>query len=282
MSKIAIVTDSTADLPKKIINEYNISIVPLKVFLDDEVFKDGIDLTPQEFYQKLEKTDKLPTTSQPSPGEFVEVYNKLGQNHDSIISIHLSSHFSGTYQSALLAKGMLPNLDINVVDSKSATMGIGLIVLEAAKMAKNGENKEAIIKKVAYLVENMKVYFAVDTLDYLEKGGRIGKASAFLGAMLNIKPILTVTDGVVHAEEKVRGKSKALEKLIEIVKDSLRSSNGKLTCAVCHANDLDYALKLHERVLEEIDCSEILITDIGSVIGTHTGPGTIGLIFYID
>lgn len=281
MSKIRIVTDSTADLPLEIIKQYNITVVPLRVNFGNESFLEGKDLSPKGFYEKLISNDDiLPFTSQPSPGDFAAVYNTLASNGvEEIISIHLSKELSGTYQSALLAKSMLPdNIRINVIDSQLVSMGLGLIVLNIARAAYEGKNSEEIAKIISDLKNKINVFFVVDTLEYLQKGGRIGKASSLVGTLLSIKPILTINSGEVHAYEKIRGKGKALDRIVDIALHKVGKE--KVQCAIVHSNSLDTALRLHEKILTKLNCSEIFISDIGAVVGTHVGPGTLALIFY--
>ncbi|PKM90423.1 MAG: DegV family protein [Firmicutes bacterium HGW-Firmicutes-12] len=279
IKKIKIVTDSTADLPVSLLNEYNISIIPLKVIFKDNIYREGVDITTKEFYEKLLNSEQLPMTSQPSPGEFQELYEELTQDGSTVISIHISAKMSGTCQSAVLAKNSLPDRDIRVIDSEQVTMSLGLIVLAAAKAAKENNTADEI-EALAYEVsKRVKLFFIVDTLDNLQKGGRIGKASALIGTVLNIKPILTVEDGIVTPYEKIRGKSKAIERIVGILKEY--DNNNKLKfCVILHANALDEAVSLHERVITQINPHENIISDIGAVVGTHAGAGTIGVVFY--
>lgn len=279
MRKIKIVTDSTADLPISLVNQYNISVVPLKIIFKDSIYREGIDITVQEFYAKLAQAEQLPTTSQPSPGEFQDLYDKLTEDGSTVISIHISSKMSGTYQSAILAKSNLPDRDIRVIDSKQVTIALGLIVLAAAKAVKDNMTSDEV-EQIAYeIVKKVKIYFIVDSLENLHKGGRIGKATALLGTVLNIKPILTIEDGVVAPYEKIRGKGKAVERIISLLKDYTKTN--KLSyCAVLHANTLDEAVSLHGKLITEVEPCENFIGDIGAVVGTHAGAGTMGIIFY--
>jgi DegV family protein with EDD domain len=279
MAGIKIATDSTADLPLALIKEYNIAVIPLKVFFGKDVYREGIDITPSEFFGKLAAYDQLPATSQPSPGEFQNFYEDLTKDGSAVISIHISSLMSGTSQSALIAKSCLPDKDITIIDSKQVSMALGIVVLAAARAAKAGKRKEEIIDIVHTMIEKVQTYFVVDTLEYLEKGGRIGKAVAFLGTMLNIKPVLTIEDGLIAPCEKIRGKGKALEHIIGIAKD-YTEKHGQLHSVILHGNVLNETVKFHQRVSEELKCPEIIIGDIGAVVGTHAGPGIIALFFY--
>ncbi len=279
MAKIRIVTDSTCDLPKELLDQYHIGLVPLKVIFGNEVYRDGIDLSPKEFYQRLPLAEKTPTTSQPSPGEFVCLYEHLAREEYSVISIHISGEISGTVRSAELGGKMVPDLDLHVVDSKTVSLGLGLIVLAAAKAAMEGQSKSEILDLVNALVSRCQLYFVLDTLEYLHKGGRIGRAGALLGSLLNIKPILTFKDGVVTPVDKLRGRNRAIERILALVKE--QAGNRKIMCGVLHGNDFSGVMKLHERVVNEYDCAEILISEISPVIGTYAGPGVVGLAYYI-
>lgn len=275
-----IVSDSTADLPESLIKEYEIEIVPLKVHFVEEVFLDWVELKPEEFYYKLEKADMLPKTSQPSPADFAEKYKELGED-ETIISIHISSELSGTYQSAIMAKEMLPYMDIHVFDSKLASMAHGMIVIEAAKAVKAGKTKKEVLQLIDNLINRIKIYFIVDTLEYLQKNGRIGRAQAMLGSLLNIKPILTLEDGIVTPKEKARGRTKALDRLIKICKEEYGTER-QVKVALVHGNVLDEALKLKEKAEEVFQFDEAIISELGAVIGSHTGPGTVGIVIYLD
>ncbi|UQZ87261.1 DegV domain-containing protein [Paenibacillus konkukensis] len=191
----------------------NIELIPLKVHFGVETYKDSVDMGPEAFFEKLAASASLPTTSQPSPVEFVEAYKRAGASGASVISIHLSSRMSGTYQSALLAKSMLEEdgCDLSVVDSRTASYGIGMLVVCAAEAAREGRSKEEILEMIDTIRRQTKIYFLVDTLEYLQKGGRIGKAAALLGSLLNIKPILSISEeGEVFPVDKVRGQKKAM------------------------------------------------------------------------
>jgi len=277
MERISIVTDSTADLPPELLAKYDIVTVPLKIYFGDEEYRERVDIAPTEFYEKLRTSPHHPRTSQPSPAEFAACYERLAQKSDRIISIHLSSKLSGTYQSAVLARDMV-KVPVDVVDSRGASMMIGFVVLEAAQAAKNGMDREGILGVINDVIERTKVYFVVDTLDFLQKGGRIGRASAYLGNLLNIKPMLAITDGVVTPVEKIRGKAKVMEKVLERI--SIDAGDTPFTGAIVHADCLDEAVRCKEALEKQFDFKELTIAEIGAVIGTYTGPGTIGIIYY--
>jgi DegV family protein with EDD domain len=278
MCKVRIVTDSTADIPRKLVNELGIVVVPLKVSLGDQVYRDGVDITSQEILAGMMKGDIHPTTSQPSPGEFVAVYENLIAKGETVISIHLSGKLSGTVQSAQTAKTMTDSREIHVVDSKSASMGLGLIVIAAARAAAEGMDYREILHLVKEKTEKHFILFLVDSLEYLEKGGRIGKANAFLGTLLKIKPILTVDgEGQVVPLEKVRGKMKAFERMAAIIAERT-DRTGSYECALLGVNDEESMAKLSQLVEPILNCDEFKIAELGPVILSHTGPGTVGIV----
>lgn len=278
LAPVKIVTDSTADLSPDLLKKYDISMIPLKVNFGTESYKDQIEIKPEEFYKRIKNEKSIPSTSQPSPGEIYEVFKSLADQGHSIISIHISSHLSGTYQAALLAKSMLPDADIHVIDSGTVSVGLGLLVLEAAKAAAEGKSMEDVINVVKQTIPNIKIYFIVDTLEYLAKGGRIGHATAFLGTLLNIKPLLVLTDGVIYPVEKIRGRKKAINRLVELIK---AETEGKQT--YIYAADAGNKLALNELVnkaREELNYQEMMLGSLGPVVGCHSGPEAIGIAFF--
>ncbi|MEF2964536.1 DegV family protein [Paenibacillus sp. M1] len=284
MKQVVIVADSTADVPKAMVEEYGIHIVPMRLAFGDDSFLEGIDITATEFYDKLVKSRDLPTTSQTSPSQYVEVYRNLMQQYPgaSIVSIHLSSGMSGTYQSAVLAKSVLEEetgeaADITVIDSLCATYGFGLQVVLAARMAKQGASAEEIRAEVDRVGKGRRLYFLVDVLEYLQKGGRIGKAAAILGTLLNIKPILSVDqEGIIYAVDKVRGQKKAMSRVVDLfVKDF--GDRKDINIAVCDAVNPDAAEEFIKLMSEHFTLHEVVRTSIGAVVGAHVGPGTVAV-----
>lgn len=285
MGKVLVVTDSTADIPKKVVEDLGITVVPLKVHFGEETYLDGVSINSKEFYDKLKGAEKLPTTSQPSPLDFVNVYKELAEGNEEvhIISIHLSSALSGTYQSAAIAQNMLEDsIKVTVIDSKKASYAIGSIVVAVAELAKSGADVKQCLDRAYYLVENTFVYFLVDTLHYLQKGGRIGKASAVLGTLLNIKPILSLDPmGEVFAKEKVRGNKKAFARIMELLHDHAKEY-GKVRIGLSHSDSISEAEEAIETIKKEFKVDSVMLTDIGSVIGTHVGQGTIAFVLSAD
>ncbi|XEC96987.1 DegV family protein [Paenibacillus tarimensis] len=281
-ARIRIVTDSTADIPQDVRSRLDIEMVPLKVHFGDEEFLDAVNIGPEEFYTKLESSSVLPTTSQPSPADFVEVYQRILQEEPGaqIMSFHLSSAFSGTYQSAVLAHSLIEEeADITVVDSKSASYGCGMLAVSAAEMALAGKSKEDILAETQRLRSDMRLYFLVDTLEYLQKGGRIGKAAALFGSILNIKPILTVdNEGQVAPVDKVRGQKKAMNRIIELLKRDFGSEPVRIVMAYSHHRQP--AEELCGLVRASFDVKDVHFTTLGAVIGTHTGPGAAAIFMF--
>lgn len=278
LQQVRIVTDSTADIPADVRRELGIEMVPLKVLFGSESYRDAVDMSAEQFYDRLPSFGGLPTTSQPSPAEFMDVYGKLAEEGaKSIVSIHLSAAFSGTYQSAQLAASMMESgPDIAVVDSRSASYGIGLLAVEAAKAAREGKSKDEIVQLVGHLRAETRLYFLVDTLEYLQKGGRIGKASALVGSLLNIKPILSINDeGIVYSVDKVRGSKKAVARVIELLQKELGGRPVHLMMA--HTNARSGAEEVYASIQPHFDVRSVQYTNIGPVIGAHVGPGTVAV-----
>lgn len=279
-----IMADSTADIPEALVKEYGIHIVPMSLVFGEESYVEGIDITVSQFYAKLAESKVLPSTSQTSPSQYVEVYRKLlsENNNAPIISIHLSSGMSGTYQAARLAHSMLEEelgheVDITVIDSLCATYGFGLQVVHAARLAKQGLPVAQIEEEVIKLGKQRRLYFLVDTLEYLQKGGRIGKAAAVLGTLLNIKPILSVDqEGVIYAVDKARGSKRATARAIELfIKDF--GDQRDINIAVCDAVNPEGAQQFLEAMAQHFTLHEVVRTNIGAVVGSHVGAGTLAV-----
>jgi DegV family protein with EDD domain len=274
---VRIVTDSTADLTKEQQQAAGITVVPLNVHFGDEVFRDHVDLTADEFFRRLKGSAQLPRTSQPSVGVFEEAYRTLRENGDEIVSVHLSSKVSGTYNSALMAAKGVDEQAIEVVDSLSTSMALGFMALEGARMARAGRDRATIAARMRALVPKARVICVVDTLTYLERGGRIGKARALLGSLLNVKPILQLNDGEVVPIGRARGRPQALNKLVELLERDGQVSQ----LAIMHGAAQADAEQLRERVAASYPGLDILLTEIGAVLGTHTGPGVIGFTYLL-
>lgn len=283
MSNIRIVTDSTADLTPELVERYGIKVVPLEVLVEGKAYKDKIDISNDEYYKLLQSAKELPTTSQPSPAAFAEAYRELAaEDAEHIISIHISSELSGTYQSSVLAAGLVDGaVKVYNFDSRTATMGLGLIVLSAARLVEEGLELNVILQRIEEIIQKTAIYFLLDSLDNLHKGGRIGKASHLFGSLLNIKPVLCLSDGVISAYEKVRGNkdNKALERLIAILAEKI-DPDKKLYCTVGYCDNREIADYMVEKLKEKVQCNEFIYLQIGSVVATHIGMGAVGLAFY--
>ncbi len=281
MSKVAIVTDSTAYLPPEIIEQYNIHVVPLQLIWGEETFKDGVDIQPGEFYTRLQTAEIMPTTSQPSAAEFKSVFEELLAQGKDVLAIVISSGLSGTVASAVQAQKMLPEARIEIVDSLTGAMELGIHVLEAARAAAEGESLEVCKNRAEGARQKSGIVFAVDTLEFLHRGGRIGGAKRLLGTVLNIKPILEVIDGKVEALDSVRTRRKAHGRLLELIQE--RSQGRKLRYAsAMHANAPEDAQKLLDQLAGRVDVGEAFVVELSPVIGTHVGPGTVVLAYMFE
>jgi len=278
---LRIVTDSSAGIPSDLLGTYDIEVVPLKVHFGRTAYQEGVDIDNRQFYQLLGEAEELPTTSQPSAGEFHEVYSRLTANGDSVISIHISSKLSGTCQSAMAAKAMLPEADITVVDTLSVSMGQGMIVLAAAEAVQKGKTRDEVRGLVERVINGMEILFVVDTLEYLQKGGRIGGAAAFLGTLLNLKPVLEIRNGRVEPLERVRTRRKAVQRALQVLAERFEGQ-GPLRLIVLHAECPEEAERLAQQVRETFTWTSLYLAEISPVIGTHGGPGTLGLGGYAE
>jgi DegV family protein with EDD domain len=276
MARVAIVTDSTAYIPQDWVKKYDLSVVPLFVLWSGEELKDGVDIYPTEFYQRLESAKEMPTTSQPTPAEFHKVYQTLAEKGHDILSIHISSKLSGTVDSAIQAKAMLPEANIEVFDSLSASMETGWHVLAAAKAAMRGASLAECKAMAEKAQANSGILFMVDTLEFLHRGGRIGGAQRFLGTALNFKPILEIQDGAIEALERVRTKRKALDRLMELIEERIDGRKPVYLSSI-HANAAETAEEVLEQLAARVKPVETAITEVSPAIGTHTGPGAIVL-----
>jgi DegV family protein with EDD domain len=279
--KIALVTDSSAYIPEEALGGLNIPVIPLWLIWGDDRFRDGVDIDPPAFYRRLRKAETFPTTSQPSAGEFVDFFRRVAADSDTdtIVGVYISSGISGTIASAEAAKPQVPELNITIIDSFSTSMGLGFIVLAAARVAAAGGSLEEVIAAAARTRKNMNVLFAVDTLEYLHRGGRIGGAKRLLGTALNIKPLLHLEDGRVEPLAQVRTKRKAVARMLAVAEKRLdgkpMAEAAVIDVASPHEGDA-----VAEQVRERFGVSTVYRTPVSPVIGAHAGPGTIGLGFY--
>jgi len=280
MSKIAIVTDSTSDMPKDIAKKLGITVIPLTVIFEKEGFlDDGKEITIDEFYKKIRSVKKLPTTTQPTPKDFIKVYSNILKEYDSIISIHISKKMSGTINSVELAKKELPGKDIEIIDTGYVHFPLGFIALKAGQLAQEGKSKQEILKNIYDLKSKVKVLFIPSTLEYLKRGGRIGKAKGLIASILEIKPILTIHDGEVSQFKTTRRWNQAKSELIQSMKNMVKNPQN-LIVSVGDSDAKEDAAEMEERIKGEFNPKKIYRVDIGAVVGTHLGPGGIGITFY--
>lgn len=275
MTRIAIVTDSTAYIPPNLVSQYGIHVAPQQLIWGTETFRDGVDISPVKFYERL-KVDKVnPKSSQASPGAFKEVFGNALKGADAVLAIVISSGVSQTFNSAMVAKADFPDAQIEVIDSQTTAMAMGFICLAAARAAAEGKSL-AEVKKLAEDYKNkVGVIFVVDTLDYLHRGGRIGGAQKFIGNALNVKPVLELRGGKVEPLERVRTKKKAIEYMINTIAD--RVAGKTLRLATLHANAEAEAKELLANASARLKPVETVLAEVSPVVGTHTGPGTVGL-----
>jgi DegV family protein with EDD domain len=277
MNKVAIVIDSTVYMPPSILQEFQIKVIPLTVIWNDDSYADGVDITTSEFYTRLATSSTLPSTSQPPAAAFIECFEELLKEGKDVVAILISSGISGTVSSALQAQSELDSNRIAVIDSQTAAMATGLHVLAAARKAAAGGTLEEVAAIARQAQEHTDVVFAVDTLEFLHKGGRIGGAKRFLGSMLNIKPILEMKEGKIDALDQVRTQKRALERLVELIEEKAGGET-PLRMAVIHSNVPDQAQTLLEELKSKYNPHEIYLAELSPVIGTHVGPGTLAIV----
>ncbi len=279
MSKVAIVTDSTTKIPKELLEDIEVHVAPAVVIWSGEELRDGVDIQPDAFYARLAIDKESPTTSQPTPASLKDIYEKLiAAGQTDILSYHVSSKLSGTIGSANQARSLVKGANIEIVDGESASMGTGWPLLEAIKAAKAGKSLKEVSKAASDARDKAGVFLMVDTLEFLHRGGRIGGASRFLGTALNLKPILEVQEGAVEALERVRTKKKAKARMIELVGERTGGAT-PLRIAALHANAREEAEILLEEAKAVLNPVEAVITEVSPAVGTHTGPGTLGLCY---
>ncbi len=273
-----IITDSTADLSRDLYQKYDIGMVPLTIHLGERTWLDFYDVEPDEYYRMLRRSKAFPTTSQPSPQDFIDVFAPFAARGEPVLSIHISSKLSGTYQSAALARSHFPEARVEVVDSLQASLGLGMIILLCAEKASSGASFESVVDFARGLTRKIKTYFSVDSLEYLQRGGRIGKAQAFLGTLMKIKPLLKLVEGEVHPVEKIRTTERLLNRFVELVENEAREGS-RLQLSVAESDNGDVMTGLLERLMKIPGISLVHRCKLGGVITSHGGPGTFGISF---
>jgi len=281
MTKIAIITDSTATIPEDLRAEYDIRVMPQILIWGEENLLDGIDISTDEFYRRLAASDESPTTSQVTIAAFKDVFEEYIEQDIPVLAVLLSERLSGTISSAVQAKAMFPAAKIELVDSRMTAMALGFQVLGAARASMNGHTYQEVVDKARKSIAYSNVYFVVDTLDYLHRGGRIGGAAHLFGTALKMKPLLTLEDGQVTSIEKIRTKAKAISRMLEIVEEELKGRTG-IHVAALHADAEEEARMLLDELNLRFDFEESIIAPVSPVVGTHTGPGTVGIAYYTE
>ena len=278
----AIVLDSTADFPDAEEHHANWRVVPLYVNFGTESYKDGVDLTAREFYERLRTSSQLPTTSQPTPGDFLAVYEELAQRYERILSVHIASNLSGTFQSAGTAASMLGGDRVRTIDSESASVAISMLALAIQRRLDRGTTDEEIDALVVRYLTEHGLLFTVDTLEFLARGGRIGRAKAFAGQLMNVKPILSIQDGEVLPVKRVRGNRKAFQEFVDAL-TSQTEDTPALRVGIAHADAPERMAELEKMVRHLRSNAQIeMETSLGAVIGAHAGPGTVGFFWFTD
>lgn len=269
---VRIITDSTSDIDKIEAQQMGISVVPLKVLFGDKEYREGIDINMEDFYKKLRETDKLPTTSQPAPDDFIEYFKEAKEAGDSIIVILIASKFSGTVQSSMIAKDIVEYDNIHIIDSTTTITGLRLLVEEATRLREQNVEAKDIVDKLNELKDKIVLLAMVDTLEYLHKGGRLSKSSTILGTLLKFKPILQVKDGVIGVLGKERGTNKGIAKVLELM-DEVGEVDYDYPAYFGYTAEDDKGLLLKERASEKYGLTNTNLYPVGCVVGTHAGPG---------
>ena len=287
MGQVKIVTDTTCDLPQEIIKQYDIRLVPTVITIGSKVYRDTFDLPVEQFYELLKSSADRPVSGPPGRKDFSDVYTTLSKETDSVISIHVSEAWSPTFKlaenmarfSMNAAQKQGQRLDITVIDSRATCIGLGVMVIEAARMAQQGKTKEQIVAHVTQILQNLKSLFMVDDMSYLEKSGRIGKAGAMIGNMLNIKPIFSIEGGETTVKGRPMGAGGAFDKMIDLMKDAIPYERS-IKLGIAHAMSPDKVDKVKPKILEKYNCVEVFETLIGTSVGTTMGPGSFGFVYF--
>lgn len=279
MPRVHVVTDSSADLPGGLKEQYGIATVPLYIFFGEQSFRDQVDISTPAFYEKMAAGGEVPHTSQPSPADFLAVYQAISRPGDTIVSVHLSQKLSGTFQSAYMASNMLTDRKVIPVDSGTVCTGLGMAVLAAARAAEQGLPGEAVAQAAADTAARIQHIFALDSLEQLQRAGRIGRAAAFLGGLLAVKPLLTIEDGIVAPLEKVRGKSKVPGRMVEIMEE--RTPRGRtIVLSLPHSGPAEESAALEGQIRQRWNVKELIRGWVGPVVGANAGPGILATLWY--
>lgn len=279
MARMALVTDGSCDLTRQISEENSITVVPLTVHFGDESYTDGVDISSSEFFHKLRTYPMMPKTSQPSPADFIAVYERLLETHDYIISLHISSKMSGTIQSARIAADSVRPDAIEVIDSNAVSLVTGLMLLAAAEAIDEGKSVDEVRAAIEHVKQTYGLYWTLDTLEYLQKNGRIGKGTAFIGGLLSIKPIMSIDDGEICGVERVRGAGKVYPRIMALMGSRIDPGQ-EIDLIVLHADDEARGREWLADVTARFNCRRTWMTECGPIVGTHAGPGTMAVAWY--
>ena len=280
MGKVAVVTDSVAMLPERLAKDLDIRVVPIVLNHGGRSYRDGIDLTTSEFYRLLRTADELPTTSAPSVGEFAGTFEEALSSAEAVVTVHVSSELTSVYRNALLAAETIAGDRVHVLDSRSATMAQGFIALAASRAARAGADFEAVVAAAEEVRSKVRFFAFLETLEYLRRGGRVGGAAALMGNALQLRPIVHVVDGRIAPLARPRTRRKATQALLDIMSSEV--ADRSVHAAILHADSSEDAEDLRRRVQDRFDCVELHVTELTPVMGTHTGPGLLGLAYHVD
>lgn len=275
---IRVVTDSAASLSKDIQEQEGIAVIPIYIQIGSQSLREGVDISPEEFYQELQHAEEVPTTSGPPPGEFAALYRRIAASAKQILSVHITGDASGTCHSARLGAQAVPEAQVTVYDSRSVSMGTGFLAIEAARAAREGLSLEEILTRLDAIRGRIRAFAAIPTLKYLRKSGRVTQGQAILASLLSIKPVIEIVNGQVRVVDKVRSYTRALERLLELAAEAV----GRLPVhvAVMHANCLEEAQRFAELVRRRLSVKQLLIGEVGAALAVHGGPGMIGIVLY--
>jgi DegV family protein with EDD domain len=276
---IKIIVDSTQNLPEDFLAKHDIRVAPITIQFGTDTYRENLDIDRPTFYRKIEEMGIIPTTSQPTPQSYADYYRELSKDGHQILVITITSKLSGTYDSAILAKSMVPEADVEVFDSMSISLGTGWMVTEAVRGIEAGKSRKEIIARLSKIRDNSFLVISPSTLKFLQMSGRVGALKGALGALLNVKPIIYLNDGILAAGESIRTRGKAVDRLVDYMKESIGVSE-PVNVAIIHAAIPDEAKKLAERMKAEFNVKEVLLQDLVASLAVHGGPGIIGLFGY--
>jgi DegV family protein with EDD domain len=277
---IKIVTDSTCDLPASMIEEHDITVVPINIQFGSKTYAEGVTIDQSTFYKMIEETGIFPTTSQPSVGEFTQVYRRLAKDADSILSIHVTGKLSGTCQSAEMAKReVAEEVEVHVFDTLGGSSGMGFMCVEAARLIQAGKSVEEILSRLEVMRERINIFLTMNTLEYVRRSGRVGALKFAFGSILNMKPVVVLEEGLLEAKENLRSRKKALARLLELTEEAVGTSK-PINLAVIHAEAPEVAEEMLERAKGIFNCQETFVDDLAISLAVQFGPGTVGLVSY--